>query len=114
MRSISRFLIEDREGYFDALRDVGYPEKTIAQLDYFDSSILLQNVHTPAARHALEGGRDIAIMDDYRGVSVLSSFGPVAFGDQQWALFADVDEAEAFAAVDAFNRTLLLSGFALA
>ena len=41
MRSISRFLIEDREGYFDALRDVGYPEKTIAQLDYFDSSILL-------------------------------------------------------------------------
>jgi methyl-accepting chemotaxis protein len=64
--------------------------------------------------HALEGGRDIAIMDDYRGVSVLSSFGPVAFGDQQWALFADVDEVEAFAAVDAFNRTLLLSGFALA
>lgn len=41
MRSIPRFLIEDREGYFDALRDVGYPEKTIAQLDYFDSSILL-------------------------------------------------------------------------
>ena len=114
MRSVSRFLIEDREGYFDALRDVGYPEKTIALLDHFDSSILLQNVHTPAAMHALEGGRDIAIIEDYRGVSVLSSFGPVAFGDQQWALFADVDEAEAFAAVDALNRILLLSGFALA
>ena len=114
MRSISRFLIEDREGYFDALRDVGYTEKTIAQLDYFDSSILLQKVHTPAAMHALEGGRDTAIIDDYRGVSVLSSFGPVAFGDQQWALFADVDEAEAFAAVDELNRILMLSGLALA
>ncbi len=114
MRSISRFLIEDREGYFDALRDLGYPEKTIAQLDYFDSSILLQKVHTPAAMHALEGGRDTAIIDDYRGVSVLSSFGPVAFGDQQWALFVDVDEAEAFAAVDALNRILVLSGLALA
>jgi class 3 adenylate cyclase len=53
-------------------------------------------------------------MDDYRGVSVLSCFGPVAFGDQQRGLFADVDEAEAFAAVDALNRTLLLSGFAQA
>lgn len=114
MQSITRFLIEDSEGYFNALQDLGYPDKTIAQLDYFDSSILLQKVHTPAAMHALEGERDTAIIDDYQRVSVLSSSGPVAFSDQQWALFADVDEAEAFAAVDAFNRILLLSGFALA
>ena len=109
MRSVSRFLIEDREGYFSALEKLDYPSKTINQLDEFDTSILLQRVQTKASFGALSGKKSTGIIDDYRGISVLSSYGPIQFGGHQWALISEIDEAEAFAPIDALARTLFAS-----
>jgi len=109
MRSVSRFLVEDREGYFAALEKLDYPSKTISQLDEFDTSILLQRVQTKASFGALSGKSSTGIIEDYRGISVLSSYGPIQFGDHQWALISEIDEAEAFAPIDALARTLIIS-----
>ncbi|MDB2595726.1 HAMP domain-containing protein [Pseudomonadales bacterium] len=109
MRSVSRFLIEDREGYFAALEKLDYPSKTISQLDEFDTSILLQRVQTKASFGALSGKSSTDIIEDYRGISVLSSYGPIQFGEHQWALISEIDEAEAFAPIDALARTLIIS-----
>ena len=109
MRSVSRFLVEDREGYFAALEKLDYPSKTISQLDEFDTSILLQRVQTKASFGALSGKSSTGIIEDYRGISVLSSYGPIQFGDRQWALISEIDEAEAFAPIDALARTLIIS-----
>lgn len=114
MRSISRFLIEDREGYFTALKKLDYPKKTISLLDEFDTSILLQRVQTKASFGALSGKSETAIIDDYRGVSVLSAYGPIQFGDHQWALISEIDEAEAFAPINALAKILIMSSLLIA
>ena len=114
MRSVSRFLIEDRNGYFEALRSLSYPEKTIQKLAKFGSSILLQNVQTQAAKRALSGKTETAIIDDYRGISVLSSYAPLKYGDEQWAILSEIDAAEAFAPVVKLSQNLALSAVVIA
>jgi hypothetical protein len=109
MRSVSRFLVEDREGYFAALEKLDYPSKTISQLDEFDTSILLQRVQTKASFGALSSKSSTGIIEDYRGINVLSSYGPIQFGDHQWALISEIDETEAFAPINALARTLIIS-----
>lgn len=56
-------------------------------------------IKTPAVDAALKGKTGTLILQDYRGVSVLSAYAPVTVGDFTWALLAEIDEAEAFAAV---------------
>jgi len=114
MRSVSRFLIEDRNGYFEALRGLSYPEKTIKKLDNFDTSILLQKVQTQAATRALSGKTETAIIDDYRGISVLSSYTPLKYGDDQWAILSEIDAAEAFAPVVRLSQNLAFSAVVIA
>ena len=114
MRSVSRFLIEDREGYFSALRGLSYPEKIIQQLDNFNTSILLQNVQTQAATRAMMGKTETAIIDDYRGISVLSSYTPLQYGDDQWAVISEIDAEEAFAPVVNLSEILALSAALIA
>jgi len=58
------------------------------------------SVDTEASRQALAGGTDTKIVIDYNGNPVLSSFTPVKVGDFAWALLAEIDEAEALAAVN--------------
>ena len=56
-------------------------------------------VDTEAAREALAGITGAKIITDYNGNPVLSAFAPVKIGDTNWALIAEIDESEAFAAV---------------
>lgn len=56
-------------------------------------------VDTNAARAALAGETGSGIMEDYNGNLVLSSYTPVKLDGVTWALLAEIDKAEAFAAV---------------
>ena len=80
----------------------------------FDTSILLQNVQTQAATQALSGKTETAIIEDYRGVSVLSSYTPLKYGDDQWAVISEIDAAEAFAPVAKLSQNLALSAVVIA
>jgi len=57
------------------------------------------SVNTEASRKALAGDTDTRIIIDYNGNPVLSAYTPLAVGGLKWALLAEVDKAEAFAAV---------------
>ncbi|MGR3177347.1 MAG: methyl-accepting chemotaxis protein [Candidatus Anammoxibacter sp.] len=57
------------------------------------------SVDTEAAREALSGKTDTKIIIDYNGNSVLSAYTPLKVGNTTWALLAEIDEAEAFAAI---------------
>ncbi|MBN1345134.1 MAG: methyl-accepting chemotaxis protein [Phycisphaerae bacterium] len=62
-------------------------------------------VDTEAARAALGGATDAKIITDYNGNPVLSAYTPIdAFGTR-WALLAEIDEAEAMAAVKEMRAT---------
>ncbi|NVJ62455.1 MAG: methyl-accepting chemotaxis protein [Gammaproteobacteria bacterium] len=97
LRNESRFFIEDREGYLATLR-----EKKVAGVDLIDSSnttINHQRVDSVAVVNALQGKSGFETVIDYRGVPVVSSYGPVNYGPHKWAILSEIDEAEAYSSL---------------
>ena len=58
------------------------------------------SVNTQAVQEALAGRAGERIISDYSGNPVLSSFTPLAMGNTSWALVAEIDESEAFKAIN--------------
>jgi methyl-accepting chemotaxis protein len=65
----------------------------------FAGNIKDNGVDTEASRAALSGQTGEKVVIDYNGNPVLSAYTPVKVGNLQWALMAEIDESEAFAAV---------------
>ena len=105
MRNDSRFLIEDPEGFFSALEDAGFSQETIDNIREFDTTIGLLQVDTEGTREALDGASGEAVFPDYRGVPVLSNYGPLNLGEGlDWVVMSEIDEAEAFAPSNGLRR----------
>ena len=68
------------------------------------------SVDTEAAGDALEGQTDTGIIIDYNGNPVLSAYTPIQIGGVTWALIAEIDESEAFSALDAMKWQILFIG----
>ena len=113
LRSASRFFIENPDDYFQTLAALNYPKQKLIQLERFGTSILTQEVETDSVLFALQGNSGAHIVDDYREVPVLSSYGPVTIGDQRWAVIAEIDTAEAFAPITSLELAISLSIFVI-
>ena len=113
IRSASRFFSENPEGYLKSLEGLGYPAQKLAQLRRYKTSILNQNVNTDAALYALAGERGTRIIEDYRKVAVLSSYGPLDFGEARWAVIAELDTKEAFTPVRALQQVISIWAIAI-
>ena len=106
MRNDSRFLIEDPDGFYDALADAGIPTGDIAR---FGTTIGLLSVDTDGTQAALEGESGSEVIRDYRNVEVLSDFGPLTMpGGLDWVIMSEIDAAEAFDAAQDMRRISLL------
>jgi PAS domain S-box-containing protein len=114
LRSQSRFLIEDRDGYLDAIERSGVDAETIERISNLSNAIGLQPVDTLGSRAALERG-DTGTMkfSDYRGVEVLSAFRPLQLEGLNWAIMSAIEETEAFEIFSSLRDRLLLVGSAL-
>ncbi len=99
-QSISRFLIEDKEGYAQALREVGVDGELLDKILNKETNIGFQEIKTPGVQAALSGESGFAIFPDYRGVPVLSAYTGIEFEGSKLALLVEIDEAEAFAFAD--------------
>jgi hypothetical protein len=64
-----------------------------------EPTILQKEVDTEATREAFDGNTGTKIVDDYRGVPVLSAYTPLNLKFVDWVLLAEIDEAEAFNAI---------------
>lgn len=95
LRSQSRFLIEDKKGYINALSSVGTKKAIIDKIIASDSGIGLQEVSTESANAALAGQSGIKHIQDYRNVDVLSAFSPLSIEGVKWAILSEIDVAEA-------------------
>jgi methyl-accepting chemotaxis protein len=108
LRNQSRFLIEDRENYLQAIRTGGTPASVVKKIANLGSSIGLQEVRTEGAEAALRGETGTRIFPDYRGVPVLSAYKPLEIRDVRWVIMSEIDEAEAFRpTADLRNRVLV-------
>ena len=103
MRSQSRFLIEDKEGYNSLMKGLGTDQGVLDKINAKDCTILLQKVETKGTRAAVAGNTSVEIFPDYRNVPVLSAYAPVEIEDVDWVIMSEIDEAEALKAVAALR-----------
>ena len=59
-----------------------------------ESTVLIQRVESESVELALAGEQGQLVIDDYRGVPVMSGFAPVNVGNHRWAVIAEFDMAE--------------------
>lgn len=81
---------------------------------FLGHSILKTQVDTTSVHRALAGESGNARIEDYRGVSVFSSFAPIDFLETRWAIIAEIDTDEILTPVYTMNRFLILSGAIIA
>ena len=67
-------------------------------------------VETRASREALSGTSDADVIETYNGDRVLSAWAPVRVFDTTWAMMAEIDEDEAFAAVAKVQMYMVIFG----
>ena len=96
LRNESRFYVEDPDSYLELLEEVGVDTRTVDDIRERETAILLQEVDTEAVREALAGRTDTRVVEDYRGVDVLSAYAPLRIKDRNFALLAEIDAEEAF------------------
>ncbi len=114
IRNDSRFLIEDKPGYLAAIRDANMNKSDVDAIDRTGTSILLQDVNSVGAKEAIGGKTDTKIIDDYRGVSVLSAYTPLHITDVNWAILAEIDEVEAFASLYSLRKISIIFALIMA
>ncbi len=108
-RSISRFLMEDQEGYLNALRESGVAADLVNKIEAKGSNIGLQRIDSEGVSAALTGESGFGTFPDYRNVPVLSAYAPLVINGFNWVLLAEIDEDEALKAVGELSSSLLLA-----
>ncbi|OQX31877.1 MAG: hypothetical protein B0D88_09560 [Candidatus Sedimenticola endophacoides] len=109
LRSNSRFLSEDREGYLQAISAAGVAPERVAAIASKGTGITLQPVDNEGVREALAGEAGFTRLSDYRRVPVFSAYAPVEAGGLRWAILADISEAEALGIADELLNKIRLS-----
>ncbi|WP_232756333.1 adenylate/guanylate cyclase domain-containing protein [Vulcanococcus limneticus] len=109
MRSASRFYLQNPRAYLAQLQSRGFKEESINRLRQYGTTILQQPVSTPAVTSAIAGGSGTRQVVDYRGVPVLSSYAPLQIQGFDWVILAQMDLAEAYAPIHAFQRQILIT-----
>jgi methyl-accepting chemotaxis protein len=77
-----------------------------------ESTILANEVKTATVDAALAGETGVRTIADYRGVDVLSAYGPLDFLGARWAIIAEVDVSEVFEPVVSARNFALMVGTA--
>ena len=108
LKNESRFLIEDPSGYLTQMKNLGMEQNLLREIEKSGSVIGRQKVDTTASQMALKGKTASLVIKDYRNISVLSAFKPLAIKDVDWAILSEIDEAEAFAATQNMRNTILI------
>ncbi|MDY6991673.1 MAG: methyl-accepting chemotaxis protein [Pseudomonadota bacterium] len=106
MRNDSRMLVEDKEGYLQAVEQAGLTDEVIANIELKDTSVGLQKVNNPGTRAAFSGVTGFDIYKDYRGEWVLSAYVPVNVPGLQWAVFSNLEQEESLERLEALNAEI--------
>ena len=114
MRSRSRFMVEDPQAFFRELRTSTVTPSVVEQIKRQGTVLNQLPVKTYSTEQALLGHDGITTINDYRGVPVLSSYGPLDLNSLRWAVVAEMDVAEAYQPIYDYARRALLAATALA
>jgi class 3 adenylate cyclase len=114
MRSQSRFLIEAPDKFLAQAEANGLPTSIANQIRALGTTILYMPSRTEAIEESFRNKTGLARYLDYRGVEVISAYGPVEIAGLRWAIAAKQDVAEALAPAFRLRRDLLVAAAAAA
>lgn len=114
MRSDSRFLVEDRRSFLDALSHSSLTDSTRKEIGRLNTTILLMPVQHAAAKAAINGESGLIAVTDYRGIPVFMAYGPVEFGSVRWGVISKIDQSEAMQPLSAYARRAITAAVGLA
>jgi class 3 adenylate cyclase len=109
MRSDARPRIEDPAAYRQALVEQGVSPQTSKLIDNLSTTILLQQVDSPAIAAALQNQTGAEFSTNYLGRPVLAAYQPLVLQGLQWAVVAEIDADEVYSPVYRFQRQLLIA-----
>jgi class 3 adenylate cyclase len=109
MRSQSRELVEDPDGYAQAAVHAGLEPGIADQAVSSGETLLLQPVDTEAARRGLDGVTGTTTANNYLGSHAIAAFAPFRSHGLNWAIIAEIDSDEALAPVEDFTTRLVIS-----
>jgi methyl-accepting chemotaxis protein len=101
----SRFFVEDKNGYFAAVRNK-YPIQT-KEIQARNTTVGIQPIESNSVTQALKGNSGFNLIKDYRDVEVFSVYSPVKVGEHTFALIAEVDVEEALRPAQTLKTTLV-------
>lgn len=113
MRSRSRFMVEDRQAFIAALRRSPLTSSVVDQIERQGTVLNQLPVRTRGVEAALNGHEGLDVFNDYRGVPVLCSYGPLDLDSLRWAVVAEMDVEEAYEPIRDYARRALLAATAL-
>ena len=73
------------------------------------TTIGILKIDTPSVREALNGKSGSWIINDYRGVPVLSSYAPINVYGNKWAIIAEIDKDEALSEIKKLEYKILIT-----
>jgi class 3 adenylate cyclase len=114
IRSRSRFMVEDSKAFLASLRNSPLSRSVVEQIERQGNVICQLPVRTQAVEQALLGREGLDTITDYRGVPVLSSYGPFDLDSLRWAVVAEMDVDEAYGPIRDYARKALLAATGLA
>lgn len=116
MRSRSRFMYSDPEGFLKILRQSSVPTSSVERIEKQGNVICAMPVESESVAAAFRGQKGIMVVNDYRGEKTLSAYGPLELDSLRWAVITEKDIAEVEAPIHQLGRTVLIvaSGMALA
>ena len=116
MRSRSRFMYSDPEGFLKLLRQSSVPTSVVERIEKQGNVICAMPVESESVEAAFRGQKGIMVVNDYRGEETLSAYGPLELNSLRWAVITEKDIAEVEAPIHQLGRTVLIvaSGMALA
>src|SRR3984957_13998097 len=112
MRSQSRFMIESRDKFLAQIQADGLPASTAKQIGALGTTILYMPDRSESVEHAFRNRTAVSRYLDYRGVQVISAYGPIEVAGLRWAISAKQDVAEALAPAIRLKRDLLVAAAA--
>ncbi|WP_273182771.1 MULTISPECIES: methyl-accepting chemotaxis protein [Methylophaga] len=114
LRSESRFLVEDKAAYLEMLAEThAIDDKSRNLIERKGTALGILPVNSHGVEDALAGKSGFDIITDYRGTHVLSAFAPLDIAGLNWAILAEIDEAEAFAPANQLSNSLWLYGLSI-
>ncbi len=73
------------------------------------NTIFSTKVDTKAASQVFNGETGSVIANDYRGTPVLSSYAPILIAGLNWALLAEIDEAEVLESINSLTLLVIIA-----